>query len=437
MNSIWSAGTKLPGFRQLDGDKKTDVLIIGGGIAGLLCAHLLARAGVDYLLVEARRIGSGITKNTTAKITSQHGLIYHKLIQRFGAEKARMYLEANEAALREYRELCRDLSCGFEPQDNYVYARHSMDKLQEELQALEALRFPAGFTKTLPLPFPVVGAIRFPDQAQFHPLQFLSGLAKDLNIYEHTAVRRIDGTAAITEHGRITADKIIVATHFPFLNTHGFYFTKLYQQRSYVLALENTPKVGGMYIDGEENGLSFRGYGDLLLLGGGGHRTGKQGGGWEALSNFARVHYPHAKEACRWATQDCMSLDGIPYIGPYFKGTSQLYVATGFNKWGMTSAMAAAMILADLVQGKENPYAPVFAPDRSSLRPQLFVNLLETGKNLLTPTRPRCPHLGCALKWNPQEHSWDCPCHGSRFAENGSLIDNPATGNLKRIRKSN
>lgn len=128
MNSIWSAGAKLPGFRQLDGDKKTDVLIIGGGIAGLLCAHLLARAGVDYLLVEARRIGSGITKNTTAKITSQHGLIYHKLIQRFGAEKARMYLEANEAALREYRELCRDISCGFESQDNYVYARHSIEK---------------------------------------------------------------------------------------------------------------------------------------------------------------------------------------------------------------------------------------------------------------------------------------------------------------------
>ena len=189
-----------------------------------------------------------------------------------------------------------------------------------------------------------------------------------------------------------------------------------------------------MYLDEAENGLSFRHQGDSLILGGGGHRTGKQGGNWAELETFARQHYPQARITHRWATQDCMTLDGIPYIGPYSSRTENLYVATGFNKWGMTGSMAAAQILTDLIQGKENPYAPVFSPSRSILRPQLAVNALESTKNLLTFSAKRCPHLGCALKWNPQERSWDCPCHGSRFTEDGRLIDNPATGDLKNRR---
>lgn len=432
MDSIWQKTATLPSFPQLEGEKKTDVLIIGGGITGVLCAHRLAQAGVSYALVEADRIGSGITKNTTAKITAQHGLIYQQLLQKFGAEKARMYLAANQAALAEYRRLCKEISCGFAPADHFVYARHDLRKLEAELLALEKLGFSGKLTKSLPLPFPVAGAVKFPDQAQFHPLQFLSEIAKGLHIYERSPVRCLNGKTAVTGHGRITADKVIVATHFPFLNTHGFYFAKLYQQRSYVLALENTPEMDGMYLGAEENSLSFRTYDDLLLLGGGGHRTGKSGGGWETLLAFTKVYYPNAKEICRWATQDCMSLDGVPYIGPYSKRVPWLYVATGFNKWGMSTAMVAAMLLSDLVQGNENSYAPLFSPARGSLHPQLLKNLLETTVNLLTPTRPRCPHLGCALKWNPQERSWDCPCHGSRFTDAGKLIDNPATGDLKR-----
>lgn len=141
---------------------------------------------------------------------------------------------------------------------------------------------------------------------------------------------------------------------------------------------------------------------------------------------------PGAKEVCRWATQDCMTLDGVPYIGQYSKRTPNLYVATGFNKWGITSSMVASMVLCDLVQGRENPYADIFSPSRTMLRPQLFINGFEAAVNLLTPTKPRCPHMGCALKWHPQEHSWDCPCHGSRFADDGKLLDNPATGDLKK-----
>lgn len=413
-------------------DIKTDVLIIGGGMAGILCAHALAQAGVQYALVEAGRICGGITKNTTAKITSQHGLIYDKLIKRFSVERAKLYLEANQAALDAFRELCKDIDCGFEEKDAYAYSLDDTLCIERELNALYALDFKAEFAQELPLPFDVAGAVKFEQQAQFDPFRFVAAIAKGLNIYENTEVRELVGCTALTEHGRIAAKKMIVATHFPFINKHGSYFLKMYQQRSYVLALDGAQDVNGMYIDGAQGGLSFRNYGELLLLGGGSHRTGKRGGGWAELEEFAARSYPAARESCRWATQDCMTLDGVPYIGNCSKNTPDLYVATGFNKWGMTSAMAAAMILADMVRGKANQYAEVFSPSRTILRPQLAVNALEATVNLLTISKRRCPHLGCALKWNPREKSWDCPCHGSRFSESGELIDNPATGDLKR-----
>jgi glycine/D-amino acid oxidase-like deaminating enzyme len=219
----------------------------------------------------------------------------------------------------------------------------------------------------------------------------------------------------------------VVATHFPFLNKHGFYFLKMYQHRSYVIAVKNAKNVGGMYVDEQSDGLSFRNYGDLLLLGGGGHRTGKSGGGFIELEYIARKNYKGCSPVYKWATQDCMTLDGIPYIGRYSKSTPDVFVATGFNKWGMTNSMVAADILCDLVQEKTSPYADVFSPSRTSLRPQLAINAFESTVGLLTPTAPRCPHLGCALKYNRAEHTWDCPCHGSRFTEQGELIDNPAT----------
>jgi glycine/D-amino acid oxidase-like deaminating enzyme len=236
---------------------------------------------------------------------------------------------------------------------------------------------------------------------------------------------------AKTDHATITANKIIVATHFPILNKHGSYFLKMYQHRSYCLALEHAGHVGGMYVNESKTGLSFRDHGDFLILGGGSHRTGKTGGNWAELEAFAARHYPDAKIRCRWATQDCITLDGVPYIGQYSAGTQNLFVATGFNKWGMTSSMVAADILTDLVSGKESPYADVFSPSRSILQPQLAVNAFEAVTNILSFSKKRCPHLGCALKWNPVERTWDCPCHGSRFEENGKLIDNPATDDLK------
>ncbi len=426
MDSIWTQTARLPGFPALPGDRKTGVLIIGGGLAGLLCAYRLTKAGADCTLVEADRICGGITKNTTAKLTSQHGLLYSKLIRKFGPEKARLCLEANQAALEDYRALCRTIDCDFENRDSAVYSLRDPRKIDRELEALSRL----GFTDFYPAktPFPSAGAVAFRRQAQFHPLKFAAAIAQDLPIYEHTKVLELGPGKAVTTHGTVTADAIIIATHFPLLNKHGGYFLKLYQHRSYVLALKNAPPVSAMYVDENDKGLSFRTWGDLLLLGGGGRRTGKKGGGWSGPEAYAKSHYPDAQETARWATQDCMTLDGVPYIGRYAKTTPGLYVATGFNKWGMTSSMAAASLLTDLILGRDNPYESLFSPSRTMLRPQLAVNGLESALGLLTPTAPRCPHMGCALKYNPQEHSWDCPCHGSRFGEDGMLIDNPATG---------
>lgn len=430
-NSIWTENMTLPRFDPLQGDLRTDVLIIGGGLAGLLCAHALEEDGVDYALIEADRICHGVTRNTTAKITSQHGLVYHKLLRRFGKEKARQYFRANEQALERYAVLAQNMDCDLRWQDNIIYAKDFTDALVKELGALDELDIPAEFVDSVDLPIKTAGGIRFQNQAQFHPLKFAASIAKDLKIYEQTPAKAFVGNTVLTDRGKITAKKIVIATHFPMNNKHGVFFLKMYQSRSYVLALENARGVDGMFVDENDKGLSFRNYGDLLLLGGSGHRTGKTGVGWKDLEEFAGRYYPDAKICCRWATQDCMTLDGLPYIGQYSRWAENLYVATGFNKWGMTNAMVAAQVLRDLVQGRENPYTDLFSPSRSMLRPQLACNTFEAVKSLLTFTKPRCPHMGCALHWNPQEHSWDCPCHGSRFTEDGKLLDNPATDDLK------
>ncbi|MBQ6570279.1 MAG: FAD-dependent oxidoreductase [Clostridia bacterium] len=431
MESIWKASAEMPRFPALDRDIKTDVLIIGGGIAGILTAFFLGQKGVDYVLVEKEKICSGITGNTTAKITFQHGLIYNKILKTSGAGAAKQYLLANCAAFDKYAELCESIDCDYTVSDNYVYSTGDRQILEEEISALNKIGYSAVLCEKADIPIKNVGAVMFPRQAQFNPLKFLAAIAKDLKIYENTFVREMVGTTAVTDKYKIRADKVIVATHFPFINKHGLYFLKMYQHRSYVIALENAGRVDGMYVDNDSGGMSLRNYGSYLFVGGSGHRTGKNGCGWEALRKFARQTFPQAKEVYHWAAQDCMSLDKIPYIGHYSKHTPNLFTATGFNKWGMTLAMVSAMILSETVLGRRSEYAQVFDPSRSILKPQLLVNGFESTKNLLTPTSKRCPHLGCALKWNKAEHTWDCPCHGSRFSSQGKVLDNPANGDLK------
>ena len=428
--SIWYDDIEISNFNDLKGDIKTDVAIIGGGLAGILTAYFLKQNGIECVILEKNRICSGTTGNTTAKITYQHGLIYSKILNTKGKEIAKGYLNANIDAFNNFKKLCKDIDCDFEIKDNYV---HSDDraKLEVEMQALSDIGFKAELIDKPEIPVKTSGAVKFSNQAQFHPLKFIKEITKDLKIYENTFVTDIINNTVITNKGKVNAEKIIVTTHFPFIDKHGFYFIKLYQHRSYVIALKNCKIPDGMYVSDSKSGFSFRGYKDYLLLGGGGHRTGKKGGNYTEIEEFIEKNYKSAEIKFKWSAQDCISLDSIPYIGYYSKSTPNQYTATGFNKWGMTGSMVSAQILSDLICDKDNEYLNIFKTDRSILAPQLFVNGFEAVTNILNPFGKRCTHLGCSLNWNSAEHSWDCPCHGSRFSENGNILENPANKNLR------
>lgn len=419
----------------------TDVLIIGGGIAGILAARLLADSGLSCVIVEAGRLCGGITRNTTAKITVHHGLIYSKITEKYGKDYAKMYLSANLRAAERFEELCAKIDCDYKKQDSFIYSKSDPAPLYSEISALSDIGFHAKFVESVPLPFRTAGAVCVKNQAQFNPLPLLAELSKGLEIYENTRIIELKNNTAISVDGKITAKKIVVATHFPFVNSHGSYFLKMYQSRSHVIALENAEFPDGIFMDADENGLSFRKCNienaierkksSVTLVGGGAHKTGCPSKSGELFA-FAKEYFPSAKITNAWAAQDCITLDGLPYIGNYSAKTPDLYVMTGFNKWGMTNSLAAAEIIRDKILGIENENAPVFNPSRSILTKQLFINGLNAAKNLVTPTAPRCPHMGCALKKNKEENTWDCPCHGSRFTENGELIDNPANSGLDR-----
>ena len=430
MSSIWLETTSMPEFPSLKGDNSTEVLIIGGGMAGILTAFHLDKMNVPYILVEKDRICQKTTGNTTAKITAEHGLIFKDILKKYGAATAKAYYNSNLDALLKYQKLCRNIDCDFELKDNFVYSG-DLRLIEDEMKALDNLGIISRFYENTPLPFRISGAVCFPNQAQFHPIKFIKEISKGLNIYENTFVEEMIGNKAVFKGGTIKANKVIITTHFPFINKHGSYFLKLYQHRSYCLALRGAANVNGMFVSENEKGYSFRNYKDYLIVGGGGHRTGKNGGSYNDLREFKKRYYPNAEECFHWAAQDCMSLDAMPYIGNYSKRTHNLYVATGFNKWGMTGSMVAATVLSDLIRGEKKGYHEIFSPSRNIIKPQLFVNGAESVFNLLNPLGKRCPHLGCSLKWNKYEHSYDCPCHGSRFDKKGKVLDGPANGNLK------
>lgn len=426
MESIWQSKQERMRYPALKGSQRTQVLVIGGGMAGVLCARQLQQAGKDVVLLEADRIGNGITARTTAVLTAQHDYLYQDMEKDFGEDTARAYLQGNLQAVESFRQLSEKIPCDFEDRPSIQYSTDKLERLCMEAEVVNRLGFPAQFTETMDFPQNAKGGVIYPGMAQFHPLKFLWGVAKDLEIYEKSPVLTLRGTTAVLAEGSVSAEQVIVATHFPFINRYGLYFMKLYQSRSYVLAVENAPDPGATLAQLDGAGIYMRRYGDLLLIGGGDHRTGKEGGGFAYLRNYVQMHLPNATVKYAWANQDCMSLDGLPYVGAYSPNTPNLYVATGFNAWGMTNSMVAANVLTDQICGRDNPLSQPLRPDRSVFRKQLFSNLGATVADFVIPTKKRCPHLGCALKWNPAEHSWDCPCHGSRFDENGKLLDTPA-----------
>lgn len=428
MNSVWSEAVKKDRQSRptLQGNVKTEVLVIGGGMVGILTAYRLQQAGVKCIVAEAGTVGCGITKNTTAKVTAQHGLIYSDIIKRRGVEAAKAYYETNQQAVAEFKKLAETYPCDFEGKSAFVYSVNQRDKLEQEAQAYQKIGLAGDLQETVPFPLPVVGALEMKNQGQMHPLKLLLSLAKELEIYENTFVRNITDGVAETDGGKIYADHIVLATHYPLVNIPGLYFMKLYQHRSYVIALEGAEDIPGMYVDCQQTGYSLRTYQNLLLLGGGGHRTGKQGGGFTQLRGFAEYAFPGAKERFCWATQDCMSLDHMPYIGRHRAGNRQLYVATGMSKWGMTGSMVAGRILCDMiVHGKSN-LESLYSPRRPMAGLQLASNLCSATAGLLSIGGPRCTHMGCKLHKNCAEGTWDCACHGSRFDEVGHVIDNPA-----------
>lgn len=476
MDSLWNITYQIKKRPHLMGDMQAEVVVIGAGMAGVLTAYLLKLEGMEPIVLERGRIGGGVTGGTTAKITSQHGLIYDRLIDQFSKSDAGTYLRVNEEAMRRIGEIVKALNvdCDYRQCPAYVYALEDLQSIRQELHAAKSLGMEAELVGETELPFPIKGAIRFPAQAQFHPTKFLGAVAEQVNIYEDTPVLAVKDNLVVTPWGQVTADYMIVASHYPFINVPGYFFTRMYQSRSYLLALENAARLDGMYIDAEENGLTFRGYGDTLLLGGGAHRTGENqmGGRYDLLRRDAQRLYPDSREIAHWSAQDCITPDCIPFVGIYSNKTPELYVATGFNKWGMTGSMAAATMLADRITGKKNEAAELFSAQRfklgASLKsvvanggeaarglvkqgfslPETHTDSVKRGhgaivefegekvgvyrdeKGLLYLVTTKCPHLGCQLEWNADELSWDCPCHGSRFDYTGTVLNSPAIEDL-------
>ena len=299
MQSIWSDSCKFGKRDVLNKDIKIDTIIIGAGMAGILTGYMLKQNGIDVILIDADEIAGGNTKNTTAKITSQHDLIYDKLISEFGEEKARQYAKANELAIKKYKEIIKErkIDCEFEEKSAYVYSLDKIDNLKQEVKAANKVGISAEFVQNTNLPFEIKGAVKFNNQAQFNPLKFLKAISDDLVIYENTRALEIKENLVITNRGKIKANNIVVATHYPIMNVPGYYFMKMHQERSYVIALENAENVNGMYIDAEKNGCSFRTYKDLLLLGAIDQRTGEneQGGCYDKLRKIAKDLYPNSK----------------------------------------------------------------------------------------------------------------------------------------------
>ncbi|HCY36535.1 MAG: FAD-dependent oxidoreductase [Candidatus Margulisiibacteriota bacterium] len=489
--SFWIATTPETNFPNLKKAMTVDVAVIGGGITGITSALLLKKAGLSVAVIESDRIIKGVTGNTTAKITSQHSLTYAYLIAKFGEVLARQYADANQAGIEKIASLAEEhhIDCEFIRQPAYTYTLPGgkRDQVIEEVAAAKKLGLPATFVESIPLPFKVDGAIRFDNQAQFHPRKYLLSLAKIIDgngsyIFEKTrAVDVKEGTpcTVITDKGEFKAKNVIIATNYPFNDKYGLYNARLFPSQSYALGLkieETFPE--GMYISTGNPVYSLRSHpvetGQLVIAVGENHRTG-QGGNtiihYKKLEEATKKLFKVTSVEYRWTTEDYISVDLVPYIGKLTQDSSHLYVATGFKKWGMTHGTVAGMILTDLIQGKQNPWSQVFDPGRFDIEQAKKENIFAVGLASETPPSPpagdplqlglgegallqakdhkvaaykdpdgniytlsgNCTHMGCTVTWNEAESTWDCQCHGSRFNYKGCVIHDPAVTDLGEI----
>ncbi len=493
--SVWVGTTVASSYPALAGRVEVDVAVVGGGITGLTTALLLKRAGATVAVVEADRVASGTTGYTTAKLTSLHGLVYAELIDKHGEDKARQYAQANQAAVAQVATLVDQLAidCQFERQPAITYTTEAPRRadIAAEVEAATTLGLPASYTEETALPFPVEAAIRFEDQAQFHPRRYSLALAAAIpgdgsHVFEMSRARDVDESGerplVRTDGGEVVAADVVVATLLPFVDLGGF-FAKCHPMHSYAMAVRIDGDVpGGMYLGVDSPTRSVRPVqldGEVgLILGGQSHKVG-QGGDteqyYDELEAWSRASFPVRSFDYRWSAHDYIPVDSLPYVGRSPR-SERVHVATGFKKWGMSNGTVAGMILADLLVGRPNPWAEVFdatridpkgsvkefvsenlnvgkrfvkdhlsrlgSPPPEELAPGQGGLVDIDGQDVAAYRRPDgslvavsavCTHLGCTVAWNPAETSWDCPCHGSRFDCEGAVIFGPAVADLAPV----
>ena len=492
--SLWVASTPDPDYPPLDGELQVDVAVLGAGIVGVWAARRLKAEGKRVALVEARRVVRGATGFTTAKVTPGHGLRLSQVESAFGEAGARIYAEANAAAVDEVEAAtsAEGIDCDFERAPNFVYTESAdeLEKLQREANVQRRVGLDTRLERESELPFGVAAAVRTEGSARFHPRKFLLPLVASIagdgsHVFEGTTALDVaEGEPCVvtTDRGEIRARDVVVATHMPFLD-RGLFFARAHPYRSYVVAAEIDPAEApvGMHISSASPTRSIRVAENdgrlLLLVGGEGHKPGAESRTEERyrrLAEWAYERFGVDTFAYRWSTQDLFTLDGVPYVGPVWPGSRHVFAATGFGGWGMTNGIVAGTLLADRVLGRENGWAPLFDSNRAKPRASAWPFAKEnaqvavhfggdriaawrtTGFTDLAPGEGRvvrrggtevaisrdedgrfraasavCTHLGCLVAWNGAEKTWDCPCHGSRFGADGEVLEGPAVRPLE------
>jgi glycine/D-amino acid oxidase-like deaminating enzyme len=430
-------------YPPLRGRQQADAVVVGGGLCGVTTAYLLALGGLHVMLLEADRLGHGASGHTTAKVTVQHGLIYSRLKKQWGKETAQAYAASQTGALSAMAGLVEEkhISCGWTWQDASLCSLNHEEELllEREEEAAQEAGINASLKASGDCPIPSRKLLTVQAQAMFDPYAYLCALADAFalmggRIHEDSRVLAINTQNVSTETGSVHAPFVVIATHFPIINFPGWYFLRARQQRSHVLALEGVPSFQGMYLHIAEGGFSLRMHGALTLLSAFDYTCGTHTDTDydELLRRKAAVFFPDARPAAAWHSQDLMSADGLPFIGPYSSRTPNHFVAAGFSKWGMTNSMAAAQAVSSRILGDPLPESEIFNPARfikNSVFPVLS-NFAKTSASYLSgisrKSAPRCPHMGCRLKYVDASASWDCPCHGSRFDSIGRVKNGPA-----------